>query len=103
MASTGIAKAAVTVGALGATAYARSLGQKMLKAGDVPVAGGTNPSAQTPPDVADAQRKLHVLQWAIPALTGSLLVMDALMGEQQRPSEVGAGFVQRLLPDSLGG
>ncbi len=101
VATTAAAKTAVTVGALAATAYARTLGQKMIKAGDVPVEGGTDPSAQTPAEVAGAQRKLSTLQWIIPALTGSLLVMDALMGEQQRPSEVTAGFVQRLLPDSL--
>ena len=101
VATTAIAKTAVTVGALAATAYARVLGQKVIKAGDVPVEGGTEPSEQTPPDVAGAQRKLNALQWAVPALTGSLLVMDALMGEQQRPSEASAGFVQRILPDSL--
>jgi hypothetical protein len=99
--STAIAKTAVTAGALAATAYARVLGQKVINAGDVPVEGGTDPSAETPPEVADAQRKLSAMQWAIPALTGSLLVMDALMGEQQRPNQVASGFVQRLLPDSL--
>jgi hypothetical protein len=101
VASTALAKTAVTAAALGATAYARALGQKVMKAGDVPVEGGTDPSAQTPPNVAGAQRKLNALQWAIPALTGSLLVMDALMGEQQRPREAAVGFVQRILPDSL--
>jgi hypothetical protein len=101
VASTAIAKTAVTAGALAATAYARVLGQKMISAGDVPVEGGTDPSAQTPPEVAAAQRKLNVMQWTIPALTGALLVMDALMGEQQRPSQAASGFVQRLLPDSL--
>lgn len=101
VAKTAIVKTAITAGALGATAYARALGQKMITAGDVPVEGGTDPSSQTPPDVAAAQRKLNVLQWAIPALTGSLLVMDALMGEQQRPSEAASGVVRRLIPDKL--
>ncbi len=101
VAATAIAKTVVTAAALAATAYARTLGQKVIEAGDVPVEGGTTPSAETPPEVADAQRTLSKLQWAIPALTGSLLVMDSLMGEQQRPSEVASGFVQRLLPDSL--
>src|SRR5215218_5880124 len=95
VASTAIAKTAVTAGALAATAYARVLGQKVIEAGDVPVEGGTDPSAQTPPEVAGAQRKLSKLQWAIPALTGTLLVMDARMGEQQRPSQASTGFVQR--------
>lgn len=40
-------------------------------------------------------------QWAIPALTGTLVVMDALMGEQQRPSQAAQGIVARLIPDSL--
>lgn len=101
VASTSIAKTAVTAGALAATAYSRALGQKMISAGDVPVEGGTDPSAQTPPEVADAQRKLSKLQWAIPALTGTLLVMDALMGEQQRPNQATQGIVARLIPDSL--
>lgn len=101
VASTSIARTAVTAGALAATAYSRALGQKMMDAGDVPVEGGTDPSAQTPAEVADAQRKLSKLQWAIPALTGTLLVMDALMGEQQRPAQAAHGFVQRLIPDSL--
>ena len=101
VATTAIAKTAVTAGALAATAYARALGQKVIEAGDVPVEGGTTPSDQTPPEVADAQRTLNKLQWAIPALTGTLLVMDALMGEQQRPNQAAQGLVQRLLPDSL--
>ncbi len=62
--------------------------------------GGTDPSAATPPEVAGVQRKLNALQWAIPALTGTLLVMDAPMGEQQRPNQAAQGFVQRLLPDA---
>ena len=101
VATTSIAKTAVTAGALAATAYSRALGQKMMDAGDVPVEGGTDPSAQTPPEIETVQRKLSKLQWAIPALTGTLLVMDALMGEQQRPSQATQGFVQRLIPDSL--
>ncbi len=101
VAGTSMAKTGITVAALAATAYARALGQKVMDAGDVPVEGGTDPAAETPPEVAGAQRKLNVLQWAIPALTGTLLVMDALMGEQQRASQASSGFVQRLLPDSL--
>jgi hypothetical protein len=62
----------------------------------VPVEGGTDPSAATPTEVAKAQRKLSRLQWAIPALTGSILVLDSLMGEQQRPHEVASGLLGRL-------
>jgi hypothetical protein len=35
-------------------------------------------------------------QWAIPALTGGMLVLNALHGEQQRPSEVAIGTIQRV-------
>ena len=91
-------KTGITVAALGATAYARVLGQKVMNAGDVPVEGGTTPSTETPPEVQRAQRQLSMLQWAIPALTGTLLVMNSRMGEQQRPKEVLTGVAKRLIP-----
>ncbi|MEA2509259.1 MAG: hypothetical protein QOG21_1341 [Actinomycetota bacterium] len=91
------AKTAVTVAALGATGYARVLGQKMMDAGDVPVEGGTSPSAATPPEVAGAQRQLNMLQWVIAGLTGMLIWITAYMGEQQRPQEVASGMLSRLM------
>jgi len=100
VATASVAKALVTAAALAATAYSRTLGQKVIDAGDVPVEGGASPGSQTPPDVADAQRQLATLQWVIPALTGTVLVMNAYMGEQQRATEVGSGFLARLLPGS---
>ncbi len=69
-----------------------------MDAGDVPVEGGTDPAAETPPEVAGAQRKLNALQWAIPALTGAMLLLSARMSEQQRPTEVVKGLIQRLNP-----
>ena len=89
-------KLALTAGALGATAYARLLGQKMMNAGDVPVAGGTDSLPSTPPEVAKAQKQLAALQWAIPGLTGAMLASNALHGEQQRPSQVAKGALQAL-------
>ncbi len=94
------AKAVLTLGALGATAYSRVLGQRVMAAGDVPVESGTEPSAATPPEVESAQRQLRLLQWAIPALTGGALVLNALMGEQQRPKAVAEGMLRRVLPGS---
>jgi hypothetical protein len=46
-------------------------------------------------------RRLRVLQWSVPAITGALVVMDAFMGEQQRPNQVVKGTIERLLPDAL--
>jgi hypothetical protein len=91
-------KTALTVAALGVTGYARLLGRKLERAGDVPVEGGTNPNPTTPEDVARAQRQLTTLQWVIPVLTGAVLVVNARMGEQQRPAQVTKGLVRRLLP-----
>ena len=94
-------KLALTAGALGATAWARVLGQKMMKAGDVPVGGGTDSLASTPPEVAKAQKQLSALQWAIPGLTGAMLASSSLHEEQQRPSQVVSGTIKGL-PGTLG-
>jgi hypothetical protein len=88
----GFAKAVLTAGALGLTAYSRALGQKVMDAGDVPVEGGTTPAPSTPAEVAKAQDQLATLQWAIPAVTGAMLGVNSLMGEQQRPQQVASGL-----------
>ena len=93
-----VAKTALTGAALAATAWSRALGAKLDQAGEVPVEGSTEPSAATPEDVVKAQRQLKVLQWVIPALTGAVLVLNARMGEQQRPAQVTCGLLGRLRP-----
>ena len=89
-------KLALTAGALGATAYSRLLGQKVMDAGDVPIAGGTASLPSTPPEVAKAQKQLKALQWAIPGLTGAVMASSALHEEQQRPAQVLRGSLQKL-------
>jgi hypothetical protein len=93
-----VVKTALTGAALAATAWSRALGAKLNEAGEVPVEGGTDPSIDTPEDVAKAQRQLKVLQWVIPALTGAVLVVNARMGEQQRPAQITGGLLGRLRP-----
>jgi hypothetical protein len=93
-----VVKTALTGAALAATAWSRALGAKLDQADEVPVEGGTDPSIDTPEDVAKAQRQLKVLQWVIPALTGAVLVLNARMGEQQRPAQVTGGLLGRLRP-----
>jgi hypothetical protein len=92
-----VLKTAVTAAALGATAYSRMLGAKVSQQTDVPAESGTEPAAATPPDVAAAQRQLAMLQWAVPALTGALVVISSFAGEQQRASEVHKGLARRLM------
>ncbi|MGE0880928.1 MAG: hypothetical protein AB7L13_08000 [Acidimicrobiia bacterium] len=98
------AKMLVTLGAVGVTAYSGMAGKKLKNAGRVPVTSATEPSGETPDQVAQCQRQQKVLQWAIPALTGSVIVISALMGEQQRPKNVAHGLVERAgrwIPDGL--
>lgn len=100
------AKTAVTVAALAATAYSGVLGGKVAAAGRVPSDGGTQPTAGTPDDIASAQRQLRLVQWAIPVLTGAVVVLGAQQGEQQRPAQIAKGLAlglgrrtRALLPD----
>jgi hypothetical protein len=78
-------KTALTVAALGTTSYARLLGKKLERAGDVLVEGGTTPNPAAPDGVTRAQRQLTRCSGVIPVLTGAVLVVNARMGEQQRP------------------
>lgn len=98
VAATSVAKTAVTAGALAATGYARYLGQKQMDHADAPAAAATTPSPNTPEVVAKAQRQQRIVQWAVPALTGTLLIITAWMGEQQRTTEVATGLLHRVLP-----
>ena len=50
---------------------------------------------QLPMDVARAQRQLHALQYAVPALTGAVLVLSSQAGEQQRPGDQLRGIARR--------
>jgi hypothetical protein len=89
-------KMGLTAGAMGATAYSRYLGAKINSAGDVPIAGGTEPTTATPPEVATAQTQLKALQWAIPALTGAVMASSSVHEEQQRPLQVVKGSLTKL-------
>ena len=91
-----VVKTALTAAALGVTAYSRVLGRKVSEREAVPAASGTEPTATTPPEVAKAQAQLKALQWAIPAVTGALLVVSSFAGEQQRPASALSGLTDRL-------
>ncbi|MBM7493576.1 hypothetical protein JOD64_004798 [Micromonospora luteifusca] len=88
-------KTALTIGALAVTGYSRLIGMRLEKAGASPVSGTTEPNHQTPASVASSQRQMKLLQWAIPALTGTLVVVTAYMGEQQKPGQVFKGILGR--------
>lgn len=90
-------KAAVTASALALSAYGAVLGARVAKAADrAPVKGATEPSGETPEDVAAAQRQLRVIQWATPVLTGAIVVLGSQQGEMQRPRAQVRQLVDRL-------
>ncbi len=91
-----ITKLIVTGAALGTTAWSGVLGAKTAQGAGQHVAGATEPSAATPPDVAAAQKQLKILQWVTPALTAVIVVLGAQQGEQQRPTEILTGLATHL-------
>ena len=91
-----LVKTGLTVAALGVTGYSRVLGRKVAEQPSVPIESGTEPSVATPTDVAKAQKQLSALQWAIPALTGAIVLISAFAGEQQRATEVNKGFLKKF-------
>jgi hypothetical protein len=90
------AKLALTGAAVGTTAASGYYGAQLAKAGPVAAQGATEPFASTPPEVASAQKRLRLLQWALPVLTGAVVIANVVMGEQQRPAEVVKGAGKRL-------
>ena len=73
-----VTRTALTAAALLATAGTGVAGRRVMLAGDVPVATAVRPISDTPPEVARAQARLRIEQWAVPALTGLLWVVNAV-------------------------
>lgn len=94
VAASTLAKAALTGAALAATAYSRVLGKKLeLSTSDNP--DDQEKAASHPVDLDKARSQLKLMQWTIPALTGAIVVLNALHGEQQRPLQQKVGMLQR--------
>jgi hypothetical protein len=87
-------KAALELVSGAVTVYATTQGARVLAHADEGAEGVTEPGASSSPELASAQRQLKMLQSVLPLLTGTLIVLGAQQGEQQRPA---AGFLQRSL------
>ena len=85
-------KAVIELVAGAITVYSGFLGTRIAKHADEGATGVTEPSATSSTELAGVQRQQKILQWVIPVLTGTLIVLGAQQGEQQRPV---AGLVQR--------
>ncbi|MFF5900900.1 hypothetical protein ACFY8O_33985 [Streptomyces argenteolus] len=94
VAASTLAKTVLTGAALAATAYSKVLGKKLeLVTSDNP--DDLEKAAKHPVDLDKARTQLTVMQWAVPALTGAVVVLNALHGEQQRPLQQKVGMLQR--------
>ncbi|MFD7539940.1 hypothetical protein [Streptomyces sp. NPDC059819] len=93
VASSTLAKTALTGAALAATAYARALGNKIEHA--CLDESQSSRAERHLAGTAQAERRLSYLQWTVPALTCALIVLNALHGEQQRPVQQIRGMWQR--------
>ncbi|MBJ7291093.1 hypothetical protein [Williamsia sp.] len=91
-----VTKLVVTGAALGATVYSGMLGAKTVEGDGSPVHGATDPAPTTPPEVANAQKQLRYLQWALPVLTGTIVVLGAQQGEQQRATQIASGLASTI-------
>ncbi len=80
-----LAKAALTAVAMGMTAYSGYLGRKVDGLSHEGGQGATEPAPGASSELASAQQQLKACQWAIPAVTGVLVMLGAHQGEQQRP------------------
>ncbi|MDX3536791.1 hypothetical protein PV721_20910 [Streptomyces sp. MB09-01] len=93
VAASTVAKTALTGVALAATAYARMLGKKIELASSQDPQDAEEAAASF--DTGQAERHLSYAQWVVPAVTGGLLILNALHGEQQRPDQQAQGMWQR--------
>ncbi|MGW8488277.1 hypothetical protein [Streptomyces sp. NPDC055886] len=91
-----VAKTVLTGAALAATAYARVLGKKVDLATSQKEED-QEAAEEFPVDVSQAQSQLALMQWAVPALTAGLVVLNAVHGEQQRPSQQVRGALRHTL------
>jgi hypothetical protein len=96
--TTNVVKTGVFAAALGADLYAAALGRQIARQQPASVDSAVEPNAATPEELAATQRRLRAVQWAVPALTGANIALAAKMGEQQRPTNVASGVLERLDP-----
>lgn len=90
-----VIKSVVTVGGLGLTLYSGLLGRKVGSLADAGAEGATEPRPGAPEELAKAQKQLKMLQWALPVVSGVMILLGAQQGEMQRPQNLIGGFFGR--------
>ncbi|MFE2156131.1 hypothetical protein ACFXAO_39560 [Streptomyces lavendulae] len=94
LAASTLAKTALTGAALAATVYGRVLGKKIELASSA-IPQDAEKAERLHADTGQAKRHLSYVQWAVPALTCGLTVLNALHAEQQRPAQQLYGMLRR--------
>lgn len=87
-----VIKTGVTLAGVAVTLYAGILGKKVEKLADQGAVGATEPKADASDELKSAQDRLRMLQWAIPAFAGAVILLGAKHGEMQRPKNVFQGL-----------
>lgn len=90
-----VVKSAITVIGMAASLYSGMLGKKVGELSQHGGEGATEPKPGAPEELAKAQQQLKVLQWILPLISGTVIVLGAQQGEQQRPKNVLGGLFNR--------
>jgi uncharacterized membrane protein len=101
----GAVKAGVSVAGAAATAFAAYSGKKVSQlaeqaqhSGGFDVTDASQPSAQTPPELAAWQKRQRAVQYLVPALSGANIVLNSYLVQSYRPTAAAKGVLGRLLP-----
>ncbi len=97
-------KAAVAVAGAAATAFAAYSGQKIGQLTEQAAAAGrsvdvqdaSTPSAQTPPDIAQWQKRQRVAQYLVPLASGANIVLNSYLVQTYRPGATARGLVRTV-------
>lgn len=94
-ASNAVVKTLVTAAGAGLTVYSGVLGKKVGELSHEGAEGVTEPRPGASEELKKAQNQLKVVQWLIPVASGTVVVLGAQQGEQQRPTNVVSGIFHR--------
>ena len=89
-----VIKSIVTLAGAAVSLYAGLQGAKVDKLAAEGAAGATEPAPGASDELRSAQQQLKMLQWAIPAFAGTVVVLGAKHGEMQRPKNVFKGLAR---------
>ncbi len=87
-------KTIATVAGAAVTLYAGLQGAKVDKLAEQGGEGATEPKPGAAEELKSAQQQLKYLQWAIPAISGLVIILGAKHGEMQRPKNVLKGLAR---------